>query len=177
MSTDGPKNNSVLVMEHIEPDGEHKEKAKTVHRPFNGGKEGWEDWHAKKFTMLTVINTKHKNKRGEPWSYDLVPLRMGNARHYGGDDEVCTHHDFWVTKAKPNEIYYTRLPEYVKDAEPIMNTDVVLWHGAPAITNRALRGRRDERRQPSRLHAHDVERLRPQAAQLLGSQSDVSVTV
>jgi primary-amine oxidase len=130
INLDGPNHNSVFVMEHVEPDGQPPEKAKNVHRPFNKGKEGWEDWHAEKFTMLNVVNTKRKNKRGAPWSYDLVPLRMGNARHYGGDDEVCTHHDFWVTKAKPNETYYTRLPEYVKDAEPIMDTDVVLWHAA-----------------------------------------------
>ena len=47
-----------------------------------------------------MINEKKKNARGKYWSYDLVPMRMGNARHFGGNDEVCTHHDFWVTKGK-----------------------------------------------------------------------------
>ena len=118
-------------MEHIEPDGQHKEKARTDHKPFNGGKEGFLDFNAEKFTMLTVINDKKKNIRGKAWAYDLVPLRMGNARHFGGEGEACTHHDFRVTRARKDEIYYTRLPQYVQKRESIMNADVVLWHSAP----------------------------------------------
>lgn len=131
VNLDGPNHNSVQVMEHIEPDPMDKLKAMTVHRPFNGGKEGWEDWNAEKFTMLRIVNEKKKNKRGELISYDLMPLRMGNARHYGGNREVCTHHDFWVSRARPNQILYTEVPKYVAKAEPITNTDVVIWHSAP----------------------------------------------
>jgi hypothetical protein len=131
VNLDGPNNNTVQVMEHIEPDPMDKSRAKTVHRPFNGGKEGFEDWKAEKFTMLRIINNKRKNKKGESISYDLMPLRMGNARHFGGEREVCTHHDFWVSRARPNQIIYTELPKYVAGAEPITNTDVVLWHSAP----------------------------------------------
>jgi len=68
--------------------------------------------------MLTVINDKKKNIRGKPWSYDLVPSRMGNARHFGGDKEECTHHDFWVTRARKDEIYYTRCRSMRKKANP-----------------------------------------------------------
>lgn len=127
VNLDGPLHNSVLVMEHLEPDGEHKAKAKTVHRPFNGGKEGYEDWSAEKFTMLGVINTKKKNVRGKPIGYDFMMMRMGNARHYGDDNEKCTEHDFWVTVNRPGEIYYTKLPKYVEKGLPIADTDVVVW--------------------------------------------------
>ncbi len=131
VNLDGPQNNSVYVMEHHEPDGNQLAKAKTVHKPFNGGREGWLDWDPQRFTMLQVRNDNRKNIRKLPFAYDLMPLRMGSSRHFG-NNEACTQHDFWVTRANPKEIYYVRLPEYVKNAEPIMNTDVVLWHCSPA---------------------------------------------
>jgi primary-amine oxidase len=129
VNLDGPENNSVYVVEHIEPLPE-KIKAKSTVTPFNGGKEGWADWNAEKFTMLRVINEKIKNSRGDHLAYDLMPMRMGNARHFGNNREACTQHDFWVTKARPNEVIYTNLPKFVEDGEPIMNADVVLWHSA-----------------------------------------------
>jgi primary-amine oxidase len=131
VNLDGPDNNSVYLMEHEEPEGEHMTKARTVHTPFNDGKEGFADWEPARFTMLQIRNEKKKNIRGLPWSYDLMPLRHGNARHHG-EKEECTHHDFWVTRGRKQEIYYRKLPEYVKMAEPITNTDVVIWHSAPA---------------------------------------------
>jgi Cu2+-containing amine oxidase len=130
VNLDGPDHNTVTVMDHIEPDGEHKGKAKTVHRLFNDGKEGFEDWKADQFTMLNVAHTKKRNARKQPISYDVMPLRHGNARHYG-DGEKCTEHDFWVTKNRPGEIYYVRLPEYVKKGEAITDTDVVVWVSTP----------------------------------------------
>jgi primary-amine oxidase len=130
INLDGPHHNSVLVMVHLEPDGAHKEKARTEHRPFNGGREGYLDWNAERFTMLTIVNEKKKNIRGKPWSYDLVPLRMGNARHYAGDKEECTQHDFWVTRARKDEIYYTRVHKYAEKGESIQDSDVILWHSS-----------------------------------------------
>jgi primary-amine oxidase len=149
VNLNGPGNNSVYVMEHIEPsdpnDPKKKGTAKTVHTEFNGGFEGALDWNAEKFTMLRIVNTKKKSKRGEYLAYDLMPLRMGNSRHYGGKSEECTQHDYWVTKARPNELIYKNLPDYIKDpdapkppngngpvpGERIMDTDVVVWHSAP----------------------------------------------
>ena len=123
----GPDNNTVQVMEHIEPAGEDKGKAKTVHRPFNRGKEGYEDFDCAKFTMLNIINTKMKNIRKQPVSYDVVVPRMGNARHHGGGQEDCTLHDFWVTQNRPGEMVYVSVPKYVANANNIMDADVVLW--------------------------------------------------
>jgi hypothetical protein len=132
VNIDGPDNNTVQVVEHAEPLPKDKLKAKTIVRPFNDGKEGFEDWHAEKFTMLRIKNEKRKNKRGEPIAYDLMPLRLGNARHHGGEREVCTHHDFWVSRARLKQLVYTDVPKYVAKGESIKNTDVVIWHSAPS---------------------------------------------
>src|SRR5262249_34147878 len=88
------------------------------------------DFDSAKFTSLRVVNELRRNKKGDSWAYDLMPMRMGNGRHFGPKEE-CTQHDFWVTRANPKEINYTNLPKYVADGEPIMDADVVLWHSAP----------------------------------------------
>jgi Cu2+-containing amine oxidase len=126
----GAASNSVYVMEHIEPDGDELARARTDHRLFNGGKEGHGDWDPHKFTMLSVRHETLKNARGLPISYDVMMQRMGNARHYGQDEE-CTHHDFWVSKNRTGEIYYQKVPKYVARGESIRNTDVVLWISTP----------------------------------------------
>jgi Cu2+-containing amine oxidase len=79
--------------------------------------------------MLNVTNDKLKNARKMSYSYDVVPLRMGNARHFG-DKEECTHHDFWVSVNRKGEVYYPKVPEYVKPGAKIMNADVVIWHSS-----------------------------------------------
>jgi primary-amine oxidase len=127
-----PDNNSVYVMEHEEPANGSKSKARTIHSEFNGGKEGFLDWDANKFTMLRFKNTQLTNARGEKICYDLMSMRMGNSRHFGGANEECTQHDIWVTKKRDGEMKYTQLPQYVKKGESVMDTDVVLWHSTPA---------------------------------------------
>jgi primary-amine oxidase len=130
VNLDGPSNNSVYLVEHLEPDGEHPGKARTRRTPFNQGSEGGANWDALRFTSLQIVNDKKKNKRGQIASYELMSLRMGNARHYNDEKEECSHHDFWVTRNKPGELFYPNVPKYVRDQEPIMNTDVVIWHSA-----------------------------------------------
>jgi len=129
MALGGVGNNSVYVMEHAETKV-LAGKANTTKRPFNKGVEGAEDWHADRFTMLNVANEKMKNARKMPMSYDVVPMRMGNARHFG-EKEECTLHDFWVTVNRKGELYYPKVHEYVKGGQKIMNADVVLWHSTP----------------------------------------------
>lgn len=131
LNLDGGANNSVYVMEHNEPDREHRDRARTDTRPFNNGKEGFEDWTAEKFTMLMVLGHTRKNARGKPISYDVCVPRMGVARHHGPDDEGCTQHDFWVTKNRPGELSYKKVPNYIKKGESILNTDVVVWVNTP----------------------------------------------
>lgn len=127
MNVGGAENNSVFVMEHSESDPEHRDRARSDTRPFNQGKEGFEDFSAEKFTMLMVLNGKLKNARGKPLSYDVAVPRMGVARHYGPDEEGCTQHDFWVTKNRPGEMQYKKIPNYIKKGESVLNTDVVVW--------------------------------------------------
>jgi len=69
--------------------------------------------------------------RGEPVAYELMPQRSGSARHYGGENEECTHHDFWVTRNRPDQAYYPDVPKYVAKRALINNADVVLWYSAP----------------------------------------------
>ena len=134
VNLDGAADNSVYVMEHIEPaaaQADSAAKTKMVKRPFNKGVEGFEDWHADKFTMLSIVNDKKKNARKQPISYDVAPLRMGNARHFGNKEE-CSQHDFWVTVNRKGEIYYPEVPTYAKKVAKIMNADVVIWHSSAA---------------------------------------------
>jgi primary-amine oxidase len=126
----GEGKNTVRVMEHIER-ADMDGRAKTVHTTFNRGKEGHADWDPLKFTMLQVAHTTRKNARGEPISYVMMPTRTGSARHFGGENEECTHHDFWVTKNRPNQMYYPEVTKYVAKHEPITSADVVLWVSAP----------------------------------------------
>jgi primary-amine oxidase len=128
VNLDGAGKNSVYVMEHVETKDDAG-KAQTVMRPFNKGVEGFEDWHGDKFTMLNIAHQTKKNARKMPVSYDVVPLRMGNARHYGIGEE-CTHHDFWITVNRQGEFEYPKVHEYVKKRAKIMNADVVLWHSS-----------------------------------------------
>jgi primary-amine oxidase len=131
VNLDGPLYNSAWVMEHQEPDANRPARASTLMRPFNSGFEGHEDWDARRFTMLSITNDKKTNARGVPISYDVMPLRHGNARHHGPEKEECTQHDFWVTLNRPGEIYYPKLPKYVSKAANIASSDIVIWHSTP----------------------------------------------
>jgi primary-amine oxidase len=126
----GENKNAVSLMEHVEK-ADMDGRAKTVHTAFNNGKEGFADWNPLKFTMLRVYHTRRKNARGEPVCYDLMPMRMGSARHYGGENEECTHHDFWVTRNRSDQTYYPDVTKYVAKHESIENADVVLWYSSP----------------------------------------------
>jgi primary-amine oxidase len=135
VNLDGANNNSVYTVEHVEPLPQAKVRARSDITPFNGGKEGFADWHPEKFTMLRVVNDKIQTKQKDinfVFAYDLMPMRAGNARHFGGSKEEATQHDFWVTKNRPGQLAYPSLPKYVEEGESIMNTDVVLWHSTPA---------------------------------------------
>jgi len=131
----GKGNNSVYSMEHEEPAGGNL-KARTIHQVFNKGKEGWMDWDAKKFTMLRIKNEDIKNGQNLPTSYDLMPLRHGNSRHYGQGEEAFLH-DFWVTINRPNQFRPEELPKLINVEE----TSRVRWSAWPAARPRSQRRR------------------------------------
>lgn len=128
---DGPDRQGVYMMERHDPDGDDPAKARTVFRAFNGGKEGAEDWDPRKFACLHVVRNDRKNARGKPIGYEVMLHRTGTARHFGPEDEDSTLHDFWVTRHRPGEMLYQKVPHYVRRGEPILDANVVLWISTP----------------------------------------------
>ncbi len=119
---DGAKN-SAMIMSHNESTSALA--AEDVKEPFNNGVEGGVDWDPLKFSMIRVECEK-TNANGKKMAYDLMPLRMGSARH----KEPFTHHDLWVSRAHPErpvELLYANLPQIVRNQESVEQTDVVLW--------------------------------------------------
>ncbi|MFO0864256.1 MAG: hypothetical protein U0744_06305 [Gemmataceae bacterium] len=131
MDLAGPGSQGVYVMERQEPDGEHLDRARTVYRPFNGGKEGFEDWDPRKFTSLHVVRNDKKNARGKAIGYEAMLYRTGTARHFGPEEENSTLHDFWVTRKRPGEMHYQKVYQYVRGGESILDANVVLWISTP----------------------------------------------
>jgi Cu2+-containing amine oxidase len=128
VNLDGKDHNTAYLMETVEPKSSTERLAsQTSHKVFNDGKEGWADWDPAKFTMLRVVNTQKKNVRGENFALDLMPMRAGTSRHLG-DNEECTHHDFWVTRADPKQLRYRDIAKYCNE-EDIVDTDIVIWYG------------------------------------------------
>jgi hypothetical protein len=125
---DDPAHNSVFLIKRQEPKGQ--KQAKDVAYPFNDGVEGGAAWEANDFTRLRVQSTK-RNGAGKLMSYELLPLRPGTARHWGGN-EGFTRHDFWVTPFQIKEQYYVNLPRYVQQKRKITDTNVVVWYLSPA---------------------------------------------
>jgi Cu2+-containing amine oxidase len=125
---DDPMHNTVYLVKRIETKGK-KAGGTDVILPFNDGVEGGAVWNAEEFTRLRVQSTR-KNGQGKPMSYELIPLRYGTQRHFGGNEEF-THYDFWVTPYQWNEQYYRNLPRFVAQKRPITDTNVVLWYLSP----------------------------------------------
>ena len=129
------KKNSAMVMRHVEDPASMA--AEDIEEPFNRGFEGGIDWDAKEFTMVR-IETDRKNANGKPIGYDLMPIRMGSARH----NEDFTQHDFWVTRSHPErplEYIFANLPNMVKDEEQVESADIVLWATSSSTTSPATR--------------------------------------
>ena len=124
----GPSHDSVLLMRHQEPAGSLA--ATDVAANFNGGTEGFADWAAQEFTALHIVDTVTTNANGKNIGYDLMPLRAGNARHWGVN-ETFVQHDFWATRYAPGQITAQDLPAYVADGQPVVDSDVVVWHVTP----------------------------------------------
>jgi Cu2+-containing amine oxidase len=122
-------------MRHKSPrSGGNPQQSQDLHALFNDGKEGHADWTPNEFTMLRVIHTKKVNYQGQPIAYDLMPVRSGTARHFGGEYEECTLHDFYVTRSPhadgrtDDELDFKLLPKHYVNDESIVDTDVVLWY-------------------------------------------------
>jgi hypothetical protein len=145
----GTGKNAVYAISHQElPQdvGKAKQQEKLL------GVEGPGDWHAEEFTFLRVkpykepviaagqdgpggpqaLDKKVEQKgdgKLKDFSYDLLPLRQGSARHYAKNEEF-TQHDYWVTPNVTPELFYYNLPKYInkQNPRPMVGTDVVLWY-------------------------------------------------
>lgn len=122
----GGANNSVQVMRHVV--AQNCLTAEQLLEPFNKGKEGWLDWNAHEFSSLLVTDESLRNRRGNAAGYTLIPVRSGSSYSFEG----FTRHDFWVTRAKPDELFFKQIESYAND-ESITNTDVVIWHMSPVL--------------------------------------------
>jgi Cu2+-containing amine oxidase len=124
----GASHDSVLLVRHREPTGNLG--AADVAASFNGGSEGSADWQAQEFTGLRILDTQTTNANGRNISYDLMPMRVGNARHWGVN-ETFVQHDFWAIRYAPGQITAQDLPAYVANGQSVVDSDVVVWHVTP----------------------------------------------
>jgi primary-amine oxidase len=120
--------NKVFLVKRKEPKG--ATKATDEIEPFNKNVEGGAHWKAEEFTRVRVESTK-LNGQAKFMSYELIPLRPGTPRHWGGN-EGFTQFDFWVTPYQWDEQHYISLPKFTAQKRSIANTNVVLWYMSPA---------------------------------------------
>lgn len=123
----GTGKNSVYVVSHEELP---KDAGKATQTETLITVESPGEWHAKEFTHLRIKHQlEQKGAKPREIAYDLLPLRAGSARHYGKNEEFA-HHDYWVTPTAAEEIFYYKLPTYIKkqNPRPVVNTDVTLWY-------------------------------------------------
>jgi hypothetical protein len=102
--------------------------------PFNGDREGGIDWNPTEFTMLHIESAKLRNRRGLPMGYMVMPFYRGVARHL----EPWTQKDIWVTRFKPQELFFRQIQNYA-NGEPLANSNLTTW-----ITTSALHVTRTE---------------------------------
>jgi Cu2+-containing amine oxidase len=121
----GSANDRATLVRHLENGSSRT--AEDVEDPFGSGVEGSALWVADEYTTLRLYDTQTTNANGRLISYDLMPLRYGNSRH----EEDFSDPDFWVTPYDATERFYTELPSYVSDGEPIDDTDIVVWTVTP----------------------------------------------
>jgi hypothetical protein len=118
--------NTVHVIRHIEntngPTWQDREE------PYNNNREGGIEWNPREFTMLHVQAANLRNGRNRPTAYMIMPFFRGTARH----QESWMRKDIWVTRYKPQEIYFPSIERYA-NGEPINNSDVVVWINSSAL--------------------------------------------
>ena len=118
VNLDGPGDDSVHVLRHIEPIGSQTWENRI--EPFNKGKEGALDIAPKEFTQLQVVDSSLTNGLGKQTAYDFRPFYRGLVRHV----EPFMQNDFWVTLNRPIEQQFRYIPTYAND-EDIRNADIV----------------------------------------------------
>jgi primary-amine oxidase len=146
MDVDGPRNSVIETNARAIPVGPanpHGNAFAIEQRLFTSERSAARDASMAASRTWTVINPAVRNTLGGPTGYVLVPgevavpylARSAAARKRAGFVE----HQFWVTRAKPDEIYAAGdypnqgaagegLPRWIADDEAIDSSDVVVWH-------------------------------------------------
>jgi copper amine oxidase-like protein len=83
-------------------------------------------WDPLAFTSLELRDGTLKNSLGHSSQWHLMAARDGTPVH----SDAFTKNAFWVTRYRWNEMAGNDLPTYVANAEPVANSDVVLWYYA-----------------------------------------------
>lgn len=109
---------TVMRIVHSEPGAAANDTMPAV------AKEAGLPWDPVAYTMLHTVDATLKNSKGNQTYYMLMPLREGTPRH----SESFSKQDLWVTRYQWNELLGNELPTYVANAEPVTNTDVVMWY-------------------------------------------------
>ena len=87
--------------------------------------EGGFVWNPQNFNTLEIRDSILENGNMRPTSYELVPMRSGNARH----SEDFINKDFWVSRYTPGQQFFAdNLPDYVRNKQPTVNRDLVVWY-------------------------------------------------
>ena len=130
----GANNNSAFLTGHFE----------NLELPFSNSTatdklalisvEGSRFWRPENFNTLAIADCSPEpetgecrtlqNGNGRPTYYELVPMRSGTARH----SEAYTKKDFWVTRYNPEQLLAGHLTNYVRDSQPTVNQDIVIWY-------------------------------------------------
>lgn len=123
--------NQVSLLRHEENEAG---RGKATTKAYLIERESEYKWIPEEFTALRVQNPYLKN-RGSIMSYDLVPLRYGNARHYAParttnnvslPSDAFTRADFWVTNDS-QRTDYRDLPQYTGKPSSL-DSNPVIWH-------------------------------------------------
>jgi hypothetical protein len=116
----GADGDSAFFTRLVSPEGSATPAYEVV--PVGDGTEGGVDWVGEAFVALRVVDAELANAAGAPTGLDFRPLQRGLSRPADG----AATHDFWVTAAKPDELWAAALPSYV-DGESIDGADIAVW--------------------------------------------------
>ena len=90
-------------------------------------------WNPEEYTRLRVTSTRFQNGHAPAnyIGYELVLHTEGSGRH-NLEGEEFTHHDFWVTRARPLDLRPRDLPTYER-GQMLEENRPVLWVQASVL--------------------------------------------
>ena len=98
-------------------------------------------WNPEEYTRLRLTSTRFQNGHAPAnyIGYDLVLHTEGSGRHKLEGEEF-THHDFWVTRARPLDLRPRDLPAYergqmLEENRPVLWVQASVLHTSPTKTS------------------------------------------